>query len=516
MLGGSDVGRSVFLSQTKEKVVLPSSGPDLKKARPWRHGCRVPPDTLEWFRLHFAPSPFHGRIQLGQRGGNRSGILPLFTCNREEMEEFIGGLQVYSSADYYITANMISGVKRRAEELFSLHNLVIDLDCHGMLRSKWELEESVWRILRDLPSEMEHPSSVVYTGRGVQFWWALKPLHVKCKSYYDEVKEHYLVELRHLLEENPSEFEGFQVDEGASQNGVGYFRLPGTFNSKVGELVTVEFSEQPSVYVLQDLVAGVKRRKESLFRERKWEKSQQIQGKKEGITWTNPENQEDFLYGTSELYILKNYYTLGFFRMKQLIQLRLLRCRHVGEEERNNFCFLAYNAMLPGLGPEKSWEKLLWFNQGFQNPMTEKELEVVIYAAKAKGGYKYSNEKVIEFLSITPEEQEKIGLFVYRGMGESYQRISSNPSRKASRQLVKENRNQQIIQLHKKGHNNLKIAEILGISHVTVGKILGETRQKEQEELKMKAIKLREEHKNIRDIALLLGCSYSKIQRCLL
>ncbi len=452
----------------------------------------------QWFQKQFSSSAFNGRLQIGYRSPGSSAVLPMFTCERDKLLDFITKSMVFHpSIDYYITANTVNGVKRRTEQLFSLENIVIDIDCHEephyhetILNQK--IDQILWLIEKS--TELPIPTSIVRTGRGLQLWWAIVPCHAKCKPYYDEVKENFMLELASILTEY-EELKAFTIDKTASSNPVGYYRLPNTFNTKVNRLATCEISAQETLYTLQDLVTLVK-------------------------TWENPpsfsfEPQIHPLantnYSAMELSILKNFHTLGFFRSRQLIQLRALRNQKPGKEERNNFCFLLYNTLLPAFGEEKTMEKLYLFNQGFKIPMTKEEIEHTLCTAKRKHGYQYSNQKIIEFLNITPEEQEQIGL--YAGKFKSFTKISSHPSRKASAALVKESRDQSVLELAKKGKNGKEIAQLLGISPPTVSKILRQNGGSLATRLKEQIQSLKQTGFSPGEIATQCKCSLRTVQR---
>ena len=83
---------------------------------------------------------------------------------------------------------------------------------------------------------------------------------------------------------------------------------------------------------------------------------------------------DPFSYSDAEVRILKNVFTLAFFRVRQMIRLRAIRNDEIGNETRNNMCLVVFNALLLSSGEEKAWEKIQEFNAGFKNPMTEKEL----------------------------------------------------------------------------------------------------------------------------------------------
>ena len=173
-----------------------------------------------------------------------------------------------------------------------------------------------------------------------------------------------------MLQDYP-ELAEFQIDGGASSNKAGYFRLPGTMNTVARRTVLIKESNQ-NTYSTHDLI--------------KWAKG----WKKDNVlpSATPPEPQTTFAgqYSDGDVYILKNLHTMGFFRVRQMIQLRILRDNDVGEETRNNMCFIVYNALLPAIGHDAAWDKLLSFNSGFKQPMTEVELHHTIDTAHRKTG----------------------------------------------------------------------------------------------------------------------------------
>lgn len=450
---------------------------------------------LQWYDVHFAASTFDGRFQIGYRKKQTTALMPLSTHDRLGLRDFLQQMYIRPEYDYYITANSVFGVKRNLDSLFSYHNIVIDVDYHVETRGEWDdtyflSEEFIFRFFRDKPVQIPKPTSIVHTGRGLQLWWSIIPVHKSCKPYFDEVRSHFIEEIQKILDEYTI-LDGFSVDRGASCNDVGYYRLPHSVNTKVGKMATVEISSDKPTFVLQDLVVKVK----ELVPSTKTTRSRDLQ-------FTSD-------FADHEVFILKNVQTLAFFRMRQLILLRKTRNSAVSMETRNNLNFLMYNTLLPAMGEEAAWQRLLVFNDGFKEPMTEEELGGVIVSAKEKGGYKYSNKKIISFLEISPEEQEKIGLF--ESKIDSSMRFSRNPSRNASRALVRQSRNDKVFKLWNSGMNIGEIATELGLSAPTVSKILNFTEKKEEK--KAKAVELLESGMGLTAISREVNLSISTLRR---
>lgn len=479
----------------------------------------LPSPAQEWFRLHFQSSGFNGRFQIGIRRPDSGLILPLTTQPMELLPDFVSSAHFSQRMDYYITANSFSGVKRQKEDLFSLHNIVIDIDAHTEDHSTINTEipedqisgsngtskehmffdnEPLFSFLsrlketiseeEDLPS----PTSVVWTGRGLQLWWAIVPMSKKCLSWYEEIRDALLLRIQELIDDYPDEMGELKVDSSSSRNVVGYFRLPGTINSRAQALVKSEIWSGQQ-YDTHQMI--------------KWAKRYGSEREVETTETQVHTNNDAFDYSDVEVRILKNVFTLAFFRVRQIIRLRSIRNGSIGDETRNNMCLIVFNAFLLAHGEKKAWEKILDFNAGFKKPMTEKELHNSLDTSVRVGGYRYKNETIIKFLDITEFEQEQIEL--YPG-GSTFSRLSDHPSRTASRRLAKQHRNQRAQTLSLSGKNNKEIAEELGISPNTVTTILGARRPRREEALDLKKAGM-----STSDIAAELGVSKRTVERYL-
>lgn len=469
----------------------------------------LPSSALAWFRLHFRASGFNGRFQIGFRRPESPSILPLTTQPMDKLPDFVESAHFSRRMDYYITANSVAGVQRRKEGLFSLHNIVIDIDLHvkedfeapaNTIKERMfynqELLHALLSRFQDAASTEDRlplPTSVVWTGRGLQLWWAIIPMSRKCLTWYEEIRDTLILRIQNLIEEYSSELGDLKVDGAASKNAVGYFRLPGTVNSHSQTLVKAEIwsGEQ---YDTHELI--------------KWAKEYtKEQAAEEEVKPLPHPDVDPFSYSDAEVRILKNVFTLAFFRVRQMIRLRAIRNDEIGNETRNNMCLVVFNALLLSSGEEKAWEKIQEFNAGFKNPMTEKELHNSLDTSVRKGGYRYKNETILSFLDISASEQEQIGL--YPG-GSPFPRLSSHPSRVAARRLAKQHRNDRIKELSMSGKKNKEIAEELGISPNTVTTVLGAKRPRREEALDMKKAGMLES-----DIAAELGVSTRTVERYL-
>ena len=410
----------------------------------------------QWLDIHYGDTSFNGFVVFGRRTDGE-GVHTMGVRSLKKMRSYAKMIQAVKTADYYITANTVKGIKRRKEELFGLQNIVIDVDCHDN-RQPHAINELImgfiWRCKRDLWSEgvIPMPNSIVRTGRGVQLWWALVPCYGGVEYdvslyHHNKIKRTFIAHIDRLIENYPEELEGLDVDSGASSNPVGYFRLPGSYNTKAQcyTSLAVLHDERYDQRELTKLEAPEIRVDENASTKSKYVPLLE-----------------------SDLQILQGYESTGVRRVIQLIKLRNLRDNKVGEETRDNFNFSIYNALRMNYDHDEAMERLRYFNMGFKEPMTEAELEICVCAAKTRGGYKYGYEKLVQLLKITKEEQQIIGLFPPRG----YRRSKPNASRDEARRTLKEDRDNKILALIEKGVSQAETARILNIGKNTVGRVL--------------------------------------------
>lgn len=444
---------------------------------------------LDLFLSHqFPVSSFGGRIQVGCCGHRSSGVVPALTCDYGSLSSCLATFSFSSRCDYYLSVNAVSGVKRCISSLFSLHNLVIDLDCHGDLpffscdemidALLWRLDHSVFSVL------MPVPTSVVRTGRGLQLWWGITGVSAKLKTFYDELLDYYISCLSLILRAGCLEdFSMFSVDTGASKNAVGYFRMPCTWNTKSNSIVT--YTLMAETYDLMDLFHDMK----ALLEE-------------EVVIEASGEDVSRSLSSGGD------YVELAHSRVHLYEQLRDFRFSSIGNEERNNFCFMVYNAFAPCYGHQVAYSKMQQFNTGFLEPMVESELKTVISSAKRKGGYHYSMEKIIQFLHITEEEMALLHVVSYTSV------YLPKKKQKVVQTLTKKQmRNESLLALYDAGNSAQSIAKELELSVPTVANVLKEHGRSHKSSRKEEILALQKSGKTNAEIAQICNCSMRTVQR---
>lgn len=422
-------------------------------------------DVAQWLDIHFGDHSFDGRVFLGHRkhGG---GVYTMTARSLSELRQYVLMVHASQRLDYYITANTVNGTSRNIDGLFGLQNIVIDVDCHDEGADAAALVQSfLWRCSRDLwdAEGLPSPNSIVRTGRGVQLWWAITPCHASCRYYYDQIKTGLMDHIEAMLSEY-SELDGLELDRAASSNPVGYFRLPCTYNTKAKRYGTLQIVHNER-YSTHDLAGYI----------------QPFPAEKAAAVPSRAVSMQ-----SGDLIVLHNNYSTGANRVMQLVKLRNLRNNEVGAETRNNLCFAVYNALRMSFDHDAAMERLQAYNSGFKQPMTERELTHTVCSAARKGGYKYTNAKLIELLAITQEEQDAIGLHPFTGTYKPWSFAKPNATRDAVRKAKKEGRDLKIIELHQAGVSQAETARQLGISRNTVAKVLREWQEEvEQRDLEM-------------------------------
>lgn len=421
-------------------------------------------DILPWIDLHFpADSAYKGRIFIGQRKRDTNGIYNLTRRSIDELAQFIPAMHISNRIDYYIMANTVKGVDRNTDDVFSLNNIVIDIDCHGenSEMSSAELTQAfIWRCQRDLWStgDMPTPNSVVHTGRGVQLWWAINPISIKLEWIYRRIQNWFMDKLQEVLDEYVTSLQGLTIDRAASQKLVGWFRMPLTYNTVAKRWGSLQIlsDEKYSHQSLYDLVPKAYKKASADHKNKAEEQvSPSLSRLAEG-----------------DIEALKDGSTSMALRVYKIAKLRAFRNSPKGAEMRDLFCFAVYNALLSDYDEEDAWERLQAFNAGFKEPLTERELQNNMMSATRKFGYKLTNQWLIDSLSITEEEQEYTDIHPVADKFINFK--TSNYARDSIRAALKEDRNNKIIDLYQEGISKAEIARIIGISRNTVTKVINQ------------------------------------------
>lgn len=432
---------------------------------------------LDFTKVHFGDASYNGFVWLGTKqcknyvinGKSRfdKGFQDMKAVRISELPNFLREMHVSEFGNYYITANvMTSNARRCMDTAFTINNIVIDIDCHDE-KLLWNRAYQTREVIRQLNAELfedgiiPHPNSIVYTGRGIQLWWSLQPQLIKrdrskakILKIYKTVKRVWSDLIEGALLHNFATIY-FTVDRAATNNVVGYFRMPYTRNLScdldVWTRVRVFHNAHFDCFELYDRNYPVKFTDESLMEIKRMAYN--------GVpTYAFSDSEEDLISGMTSAVAMR--------RVMAMIHLRRLRNAPVDEETRDLYIWVLYSAFrFGGLSDAEALSRVSRFNCEFKNPLSEKEIDSCLDASAERGGYKMSNETIIEKLCITKKEQAEIKLTAATGREEARERLSAAQAIQRERRTMKYAR---VIALHRLGKNNSEIARKTGLTRPTV------------------------------------------------
>ena len=425
---------------------------------------------MPWLDLHFpADSSFNGRIMLCYRRKNTEGIFNVMRTDIAQLANYVPEMHISRNVDYYLTANSFCGVRRVTEDLFGLHNIVIDIDCHAeAVNSSEILSAFIWRCSRDLWSEEEcpEPNSIVFSGRGIQLWWAIEPASAKIQYWYKRMQAWLLDALQGVIDENPEQFESLSIDRSASIRLAGLFRMPLTFNTKTGRKGSLRILRKERYGLREMLEAYVPAEYNP---NKKTTQDKPVWG---GSELAQLPEQEYVPLASRDAEVLRGGSSAMAARVQQLIRLRAIRNASMGHEMRDRFCFTVYCALLADYSEADAWERLLAFNEGFKEPLSHSALQQMMSSATDRK-YRLTNSWVITELEIKEEEQEAIGLHPSSDAVRTT-RKRRNYTRDLIRKTVKEDRDNKILALFSEGLSKAQIAREMDLAWNTVAKVIAD------------------------------------------
>ena len=353
--------------------------------------------------------------------------------------------------EYFLTANSFSTPKeRKKKNLYTIQNIVLDIDIHSAKRDReffvQRLDAVLYLAFKDKTFPLPVPNTVVYTGRGIQLWWAVCPFSAKELLYvYHDLVRYFASEITKRINEDKDLEKYVIVDAAASKKESGLFRMPGTWNAKSRTFGSFRILHENKF----DAV--------SLFFDR------------------HPKTGKPFIkYKSKRKNGFRDYGKYMEEKIRHLIKLR----REEGLDEngfRDLYCLIVYCAYLSsGTAEDIAWGKTIALNESFQRPLPEKELRSYMSSATEKK-YRFTFEKVIEYLDIDEKEQETIRLKPARVRKEEREMAKKRAKEnRVRRKEEKEKKKLRVLELLMKGYTQQKIAGIIGCTQSTVSKIIKE------------------------------------------
>ena len=341
----------------------------------------------DFFSVHFNgddENAYDGNCSVFMKKGLAS-MLHVMTSPLSSFCKRIENLCYYPSYDYYVMANTFTQKKGEEPKLFSLENIVIDLDIHkgyGPGRNAG-IETSCEYLLLFIQnawneghfeSDLPEVNTVVFTGRGVQVWFAMESASASLLFMYDKVADYLTSKMEEFIKRYEYRLGRFTVDKAASGSPMGLFRMPGTFNTRAGRFgkaVVLTHQKRSLVDIYQCFFS------QGICDRKRW---------KNGSYGPLAGKRMSFLNA-----LLDHRKSIGF-------PMGMMR---------DLFCFIAYNSCIHEMDHEKALAEVYSLNDSFPHPLTEKELLGYLSTSFRKE-YRISTSKILALLCVSGGEEEGI------------------------------------------------------------------------------------------------------------
>lgn len=320
---------------------------------------------------------------------NTDGFITFFRKLKDGVKQYHYKLDEINDAmlnewityDSYVSLNSFFVPKRGIQTLRTLHNLYVDIDCYTVNMTP---EQVVMSLEADhYGITIPTPSIVTYSGRGVQLVWNIEGMSGLAIERWDALQR----ALHGVLKPFGADIQALDAAR--------VFRLAGSINSKNGAIVHCErVSDYEYSYseIIDGYFANLKQSNRAVAQPHR-------RPSKRKVLFTF------------------NSYTLAQSRLNDIKTLVELRKGEVsGHRER--ILFLArLNALRITNSDYAAVAKMREINGLFSQPLNEAELLKATASAieyHKQGGLNMRNGVYIEWLGITPVEQEAMSTLINR------------------------------------------------------------------------------------------------------
>ena len=347
--------------------------------------------------------------------------------------------------DVYISQNTFNNRSRRLIHLKELKALYIDIDCYKVNLSK---EAVKYFMEQDLYGQIPVPNMLVDSGRGLYYIIFLENTGAEELPKWQLVERYLYEKLKNLGADNKA-LDATRV-----------LRVVGSTNSKNNELVKV-IDTYDYQYTLDEIIENYIPEVIEDRKEKQKPKGVRKKGRKKKFV---------------SLFTLYNLYYTRFNDIKKLVEIR--NYEMTGYREITLFLIRYFLNIYHG-DDDLVMEEVLEINNSFTEPL---EIEEVFKATLSgatratENVYKYSNDKLIKLLNITPSEQREMATIISKS--EKYYRNNKNRREQrrnkeglTKREADKLNNENAILELRMKKYTLKQISEKLNLSIDYVKKI---------------------------------------------
>ena len=295
--------------------------------------------------------------------------------------------------DVYISQNTFNNKSRRLIHLKELKALYIDIDCYKMNLSK---EAVKYFMENDLYGQIPVPNMLIDSGRGLYYIIFLENTMAEELPKWQLVEKYLYEKLKDLGADNKA-LDATRV-----------LRVTGTVNSKNNSIVKV-IDTYDYQYTLDEIIENYI---PEIIEDRK-EKQKPLGERKKG-------RKKKFV----SLFTLYKLYYTRFKDIKKLVEIR--NYEMTGYREVTLFLLRYFMNVYHG-DDDLVMEEILEINNSFTEPLEKDEVFKATLSGATRATenvYKYSNDKLIKLLDITPLEQKQMATIISKS--EKYYRNNKN------------------------------------------------------------------------------------------
>ena len=347
--------------------------------------------------------------------------------------------------DVYISQNTFNNKSRRLIHLKELKALYIDIDCYKMNLSK---EAVKYFMENDLYGQIPVPNMLIDSGRGLYYIIFLENTMAEELPKWQLVEKYLYEKLKDLGADNKA-LDATRV-----------LRVTGTVNSKNNSIVKV-IDTYDYQYTLDEIIENYI---PEIIEDRK-EKQKPKGVRKKG-------RKKKFV----SLFTLYKLYYTRFKDIKKLVEIR--NYEMTGYREVTLFLLRYFMNVYHG-DDDLVMEEILEINNSFTEPLEKDEVFKATLSGATRATenvYKYSNDKLIKLLDITPSEQKQMATIISKS--EKYYRNKKNRREQrrnkeglTKREADKLKNEERILELKRKKYTLKQISEKLNLSIDYVKKV---------------------------------------------
>ena len=347
--------------------------------------------------------------------------------------------------DVYISQNTFNNKSRRLIHLKELKALYIDIDCYKMNLSK---EAVKYFMENDLYGQIPVPNMLIDSGRGLYYIIFLENTMAEELPKWQLVEKYLYEKLKDLGADNKA-LDATRV-----------LRVTGTVNSKNNSIVKV-IDTYDYQYTLDEIIENYI---PEIIEDRK-EKQKPKGVRKKG-------RKKKFV----SLFTLYNLYYTRFKDIKKLVEIRNFNM--TGYREVTLFLIRYFLNVYHG-DDDLVMEEVLEINNSFTEPLEKDEVFKATLSGATRATenvYKYSNDKLIKLLDITPLEQKQMATIISKS--EKYYRNNKNRREQrrneeglTNKEADKLKNEERILELKRKKYTLKQISKELNLSISYVKKI---------------------------------------------